>query len=59
MSCVIVLNKLNINFVYFQYTAEVHCSIKGSSLYVGLNVTDKINYISPSIMITTLEILHM
>ena len=39
MFCVIVQNKLNVNIVHFQYTAEFGFSIKRNCLYVSLQVT--------------------
>jgi len=41
MFCVILQNKLNVNNVYFQYTAELGCSIKRNCLYVDLRVIEQ------------------
>jgi len=34
-----VQGTLNVNIVYFQFTAEFSYSIKGNAFYVGLQVT--------------------
>ena len=42
MVSVFVQNKLHVNIVYFQFTAQNGSSIKGKYLYVGLQFTGQI-----------------
>ena len=56
MVCVIVQNKVNINIVYFQFTAQNGSSLKGNFYMLAYNVQGKINYNLHSIMITTQKI---
>ena len=42
MVSVFVQNKLHVNIVYFQFTAQIGSSIKGKYLYVGLQFTGQI-----------------
>jgi len=42
-----VQNKLHVNVVYFQFTAETGCTIKSNCLYVGLQFTQQNNLYFP------------
>jgi len=55
----IVQSKINVNILYFQFTAEICFSTKRSCLYVGLQVTKQNELNFPFDYDHTSKILHM